>query len=277
MPELPEVELITRALRRHLLGKRIVNTEVRREKLILGSTVDLFVRDLQGAQFLKVHRRGKYIISEFNNSLSLLVHLRMSGRFQLLAHDANLPKFTHVIFYLDDERRLVFSDQRHFGMMKLVRTAELSTAREIAALAPEPLSSSFTSDYLTSVLSKTKRSLKETLLDQTKVTGLGNIYCAEALFLAGVNPLTPGCEFSPRRVQHLRDAIVQVLVESIAFGSTLNIDPENIEDGYFGGPYESGWRVYDREGEPCYKCAARIRRITQGGRSTYYCPRCQRR
>ncbi|MGH9898927.1 MAG: bifunctional DNA-formamidopyrimidine glycosylase/DNA-(apurinic or apyrimidinic site) lyase [Pyrinomonadaceae bacterium] len=277
MPELPEVELITRALRQLVLGRRIVRTEIRRDKLIAGSTVDLFVRNLQNTEFLSVHRRGKYIILEFNNSFSLLVHLRMTGRFQLLTDDASLPKFAHAIFYLDDERRLVFSDQRHFGMMKLIRRNELCTTKEIVSLAPEPFSSDFTSSYLKSVLSKTKRSLKETLLDQTKVTGLGNIYCAEALFLAGANPLTPACEFSLRRIERLHKTIVQVLYESIAFGSTLNIDPENIEGGYFGGPYEGRWRVYDRESEPCYKCSARIRRITQGGRSTYYCPRCQRR
>jgi formamidopyrimidine-DNA glycosylase len=126
-------------------------------------------------------------------------------------------------------------------------------------------------------LQRSRRTLKETLLDQRRVTGLGNIYAAEAMFLARANPFQTASAFSLRRVPKLHRAILDVLDEAIRHGSTLDVDPENIDGSYFGGGYEGRWRVYDREGEPCMACGTRIRRIAHGGRSTYFCPRCQRR
>jgi formamidopyrimidine-DNA glycosylase len=195
----------------------------------------------------------------------------------LLPQEAELPKHTHALFYLDDERRLVFSDQRHFGMMKLLSATEISHTRELRLLAPEPFSADFTPAYLRATFARTRRALKETLLDQTKVTGLGNIYAAEALFLARINPFNIAAEVSPRRIPRLHRAILHVFNESIAHGSTMNVDPENIDGSYYDGGFNGRWRVYDREGQPCDNCRANIRRIVQAGRSTFYCPRCQRR
>ncbi len=143
-------------------------------------------------------------------------------------------------------------------------------------LAPEPFGAEFTPDYLRQTLSRTRRALKEVLLDQTKVTGLGNIYAAEVLFLARVHPFLAAATLSPRRVPRLHRAILDVLSESIAHGSTMNVDPENIDGSYYGGSYEGRWRVYDREGLPCPRCRARVRRVARAGRSTYFCPRCQK-
>jgi formamidopyrimidine-DNA glycosylase len=201
----------------------------------------------------------------------------MSGRFRLLDEEAELPKFTHAIFFLDNDKRLVFSDQRHFGFMKLVRARELEETKELKKLAPEPFSEEFSTTYLANSLSRTRRSIKETILDQTIVSGLGNIYAAEALFISRIKPSLPAADLSKRRVVRLRQTVINVLAESISNGSTLNVDPENIDGSYYGGAYEWKWRVYDREGEPCDECATRIRRISQGGRSTFFCPRCQRR
>lgn len=200
----------------------------------------------------------------------------MTGRFLILPEGAELPKFTHALFRLDDRRFLAFTDQRHFGMMKIVTAAELSLTKELSSLAPEPFSSEFTHDYLLEALQRSRRTLKETLLNQRLVTGLGNIYAAEAMFLARANPFQIASALSRRKVPRLHSAILSVLDEAIRHGSPMNVDPENIDGSYFGGGNSGRWRVYDREGEPCMNCSTQIRRISQGGRSTYFCPRCQR-
>lgn len=277
MPELPEVELVARALKAFIVGRSWTSATVLRPRLLPDSTPKRFAQGCGGASVRDVRRRGKYIIIELDNGRALLVHLRMSGRFLILPPDRPLPKFTHAIFEMDNGQRLIFSDQRHFGMMKLLSTEELDAARELRTLAPEPFSAEFTVDYLRSALARSRRTLKETLIDQSKVVGLGNIYAAEAMFLARTNPFVRAAELAPRRIPRLHRAILDVLAESIAHGSTLNVDPMNIDGSYYGGAYEGRWRVYDREGEPCFVCRACIERVVHAGRSTYFCPRCQRR
>jgi formamidopyrimidine-DNA glycosylase len=277
MPELPEVELVARALDGLVSSRRVVSARLLRPGLAPDTPPAVFARRLRGRLIGRVARRGKHILFEFEGGQTLIAHLRMTGRFLLLPPQAPSPKHTHAVFYLDDERRLVYSDQRHFGMMKLVAAAELAHAKELRLLAPEPFSGDFTPAYLRATFARTRRTLKETLLDQTKVTGLGNIYAAEALFLARINPFNAAAELSPRRLPRLHRAILDVFNESIAHGSTMNVDPENIDGSYYDGGFNGRWRVYDREGEPCLDCRAPIRRITHAGRSTYFCPRCQRR
>jgi len=277
MPELPEVELVARALDNLVRSRRIVAAKLLRAGLAPDTPPAVFARRLRGHRIERVTRRGKHLLFEFERELVLIAHLRMTGRFSLLPLEAALPKHAHAVFYLDDERRLVFSDQRHFGMMKIVGAAELSHTKELRLLAPEPFSDDFTPAYLRTTFARTRRTLKETLLDQTKVTGLGNIYAAEALFLSRINPLKIAAEVSTRRLPRLHRAILDVFNESIAHGSTMNIDPENIDGSYYDGGFNGRWRVYDREGEPCLDCRATIRRIVQAGRSTFFCPRCQRR
>lgn len=277
MPELPEVELVARALDKLLRGRRIMAADLLRARLAPATPAEEFSNLLCGARIEGVGRRGKHVLINLSSSLVLITHLRMTGRFLLLPAEGELPKFTHALFHLEDRQRLAFTDQRHFGMMKIVAAAELSETKELSGLAPEPFSAEFTPDYLYQALQRSRRTLKETLLDQKKVTGLGNIYAAEAMFIARVNPLRTASDLSKRRVPKLHQAILDVLGEAIRHGSTEGVDPENIDASYFGGSNDGGWRVYDREGEPCIVCGARIRRITQGGRSTYFCPRCQRR
>ena len=276
MPELPEVELVTKSLDELVRGRKIIAAELLRERLAPESPTKEFARQLKDAVIKKVWRRGKHILFELDNNRTLIVHLRMSGRFRLLPIERELPKFTHAVFYFQDETRLIFSDQRHFGFMKIVETEKLNEAKEIKKLAPEPFGEDFTAKYFRKVLKTSKKSVKEFLLDQTKVTGLGNIYAAEAMFLAKVNPQVPANEISPVKANRLHKFIVEVLAESIAHGSTLNVDPENIDGSYYGGGYENEWRVYDREGEQCAVCETKIERLKQGGRSSYFCPKCQR-
>ena len=276
MPELPEVELVTRSLDQLVKDRKIIAAELLRERLAPENPPEEFAEKLKNATINFVHRRGKHILFDLDNANTLITHLRMSGRFQLLPIERELPKFTHAVFYFADETRLIFSDQRHFGLMKIVETANLKEAKELKKLAPEPFSGDFNAKYLRDVLKTSKKSLKEFLLDQTKVLGLGNIYAAEAMFLARINPQTPADEVSARKANVLFEKIRDVLNESISQGSTLNVDPENIDGSYYGGGYENHWRVYDRENEPCVNCEKPIARLKQGGRSTYFCPRCQR-
>lgn len=277
MPELPEVELVARSLNKLVSGLRIRKASLLRKRLAPDTTQKKFSRELQNAQINGVHRRGKHVLFDLDNGRTLITHLRMSGRFMLLSADRDDPKFTHAAFYFDDDARLVFQDQRHFGMMKIVRTRELPDTKELAKLAPEPFSDEFNLGYLRERLRSSKRTIKEFLLDQSKVCGLGNIYAAEALFLAGIHPAARSNRLSNPRTQLLLEKIRETLAEAIDAGSTLNVDPENIDGSYYGGGYESSWRVYDREQMPCPVCEAPIVRLKLGGRSSYFCSICQKR
>lgn len=276
MPELPEVELVAKSLDLLIKGRKIIVAELLRERLAPENAPEEFAERLKEATINYIHRRGKHILFDLDNGETLMTHLRMTGRFMLLPVERELPKYSHAVFYFEDETRLVFQDQRHFGMMKIVSTVNLYNSKELKKLAPEPFSDDFTPQYFRDVLKTSKKSLKEFLLDQTKVLGLGNIYASEAMFLAKANPQIPANELSAKKANVLFEKIREVLAESMAHGSTLNVNPENIDGSYYGGGYESRWRVYDREKEPCVNCRTPIRRIVQGGRSTYFCPKCQR-
>jgi formamidopyrimidine-DNA glycosylase len=276
VPELPEVELVARALERAVRGLRFESAKLMRAGLAPETTPREFARRLRGARVVGVGRRGKHILASLDNGETLITHLRMTGSFRLVRARAALPKHTHALFRLEDGRRLAFTDQRHFGLMKLARASELHEVRELRSLAPEPFSEEFTDEYLARTLSRTRRALKDVLLDQTKVTGLGNIYAAEALYVARAHPFVPANEFPRRRVARLRSAIVSVLGEAVAHGAALNVNLEDIDASYYGGGERGRWLVYEREGEPCAQCRAPISRVAHAGRSTYFCPRCQK-
>lgn len=276
MPELPEVEAVARDLARRIAGRTIREAELRRERLAPHTTPKLFASGIAGSNVGRVHRRGKHILVELSNGRTLIVHLRMSGRFMLLGAGDLDPKFAHAVLHFDDGFRLVFDDQRHFGLMKLVETPRLAETRELAKLAPEPFSEEFTPHYLAETLRASNRILKEILLDQTKVCGVGNIYASEAMFLSGISPRRRGSGLSVARCCVLHENIKSVLSEAIDLGVSVQPHPTVIGEGVYGATSETRWRVYDREGEPCTACGAAIRRIRQGGRSTYYCPKCQR-
>jgi formamidopyrimidine-DNA glycosylase len=272
MPELPEVEHVVRALSPAVVGRRIVAAELNLKRIAPGISRPGFDRQLRNSRITSVGRRGKYILFKLESGQVLATHLRMTGKFVSLTLDQPLPPYAHVIFYLDDERRLVFCDMRQFGRMRLFT----KPPKELTTLAPEPLSDDFTEDYFIETLSRSRRPLKQLLLDQTRVLGLGNIYAVEALFLAGVNPMKASNKLSKPRARKLYHAIRDTLQEAIDAGSTLRIDLDDGNGSYFAAP-ERFWRVYERAGEPCVKCGTNIRRVVQGGRSTYYCPKCQPR
>jgi formamidopyrimidine-DNA glycosylase len=292
VPELPEVEHVVRVLRSHVVGRRILASEIKLPKLIAPLSRAQFNRKLKGTTITGVSRRGKYILIEIAGALPhghasdslrqkpalvLAVHLRMTGKFLSLSADEPLPKHAHAIFYLDNDRRLVFCDQRQFGVMKLVSAGRLSKIKGIRELAPEPFSDDFRPEYLKAILSRSRRSLKTLLLDQTRVLGLGNIYAAEALFRAGINPFKIAATLSSRRVERLHQAILDVLSDAISESSTSRVDLEQANGFSYAEAFERFWQVYEREGGPCVNCGTRIRRVNHGGRSTYWCPKCQRR
>jgi formamidopyrimidine-DNA glycosylase len=165
---------------------------------------------------------------------------------------------------------------RQFGRMLVIRKSKLHDTRQLAELAPEPLLDGFSLEYFQKILKSTRRPIKQLLLDQTKILGLGNIYASEALFLAQINPAAVPARLSTERAQRLHSAIQEILREAIDEGSTLRIDLAETDSSYIGTE-ERFWRVYERAGEPCVRCGANIRRIVQGNRSSYYCPKCQRR
>jgi len=277
MPELPEVELVTRFLRSLVCGQRIVRAELVRARLAPHSTPEEFAGALSGTQIKLVARRGKHILFSLDNDRTLVTHLRMSGRFMLLNSDDENPRFTHAVFHFQDGVRLVFQDQRHFGFMRIARTTEIADLPEVKKLAPEPLSDEFSVEYLRASLRASNRAIKEFLIDQSRVCGLGNIYAAEALFLAQVHPSKRTSTLSRQRTALLHQAIREIITEAIDAGSTLNADPSDSDSAYYGGEYERYWRVYAREGLPCVECGAAIKRLKQAGRSTFYCPKCQKR
>ena len=277
MPELPEVEVIVRSLDKLVSNRKIIAAELLRTRLAPADPPQKFAGKLKNSTIKRVHRRGKHILFDLDNGRTLITHLRMSGRFILLPVEDDLPKFTHAIFYFEDETRLVFKDQRHFGMMKIVETADLFETKELKKLAPEPFSDEFDPKYLRAVLKNSKRPLKLVLLDQTKVPGLGNIYASEALFLAKLNPQTRAGKVSAKKTDTLHEKIREVLRDAIAHISASGVNHERVDKSYFKSGMGKEWRVYEKENKPCVVCKTPIVRIKQGGRSSYFCPRCQKK
>lgn len=275
MPELPEVETVRRGLAVRLEGRRLARVEVRRPDLRRPFPPD-FARRLQGRRVLRLDRRAKYIEVFLDDGMVLLVHLGMSGRMVIL--DTPRPPATHdhVVLDTDDGCTVMFSDPRRFGLMELVAEAALDSHPLLASLGPEPLGDDFTGPVLSAALLGRRAPIKTMLLDQRIVAGLGNIYVCEALYRARIDPARRAFSVAGAPAERLVGAIRSVLVEAIAAGGSTLRDyvQSSGELGYF----QHAFAVYGREGAPCPECRCRagVRRIVQGGRSTFYCPKRQR-
>lgn len=279
MPELPEVETVMRGLRQRLEGRVIVRATAHRPDLRWPLPENLQHR-LTGARITGFRRRGKYILMRLAGGDSVLLHLGMSGRIVLTPLRPNMPTpHEHLVLETDEGWRLGFVDPRRFGSVDLVPTPEEEKHRLLAGLGPEPLGPAFTPASLSAALAGKRTPIKAALLDQKVVAGLGNIYVCEALFRARLSPLRSAHTIPGIRAGRLVPAIKETLQDAIAAGgSSLRdyVQPDG-ELGYF----QHAWKVYGREGEPCERCPRRpacpgIRRVTQSGRSTFYCPRTQR-
>lgn len=280
MPELPEVETIVRRLAPRLRGRTVVRAEVRRPNVVR-PTPGRFKRAVTGATIDSVERRGKFLVFRLADGRVWWSHLRMTGKWRLekpqrgREGSAEGP-YVRAVFELDDGQRLSFDDVRTLGEMEVVPLAEWK--RRDAAMGPEPLGPAFKPEDLRERLAASRRSVKELLLDQTKVAGLGNIYVSEALWRARISPRRIARNVGPVRARRLHRAIVEVLQEAVRkAGTTLGESWMNYADSEgVPGAFQEFLNVYDREGEPCRRCRNPIRRIVQGQRSTFYCPRCQR-
>lgn len=268
MPELPEVETTVRGLAKVLEGRTIQSVQQRRPDLRRPFPADLGQR-LTGARVTRLHRRAKYGLVDTDRGDTMIFHLGMSGKWRIDPHE--LGAHDHLVIETSDGRRFALNDPRRFGSVDLAPTHSLDAWGPIAGLGPEP--DALDVPGLRSALAGRKAPIKQLLLDQAIVAGLGNIYACEALYRAGIGPRRAGGSITAPRLGRLVEAIRAVIAEAIAAGgSTLRdfASPDG-ELGYFSKRFS----VYDREGAPC-GCGGAVRRIVQGGRSTFYCPRCQR-
>ena len=270
MPELPEVETSVRGLERVLLGRRLVRAEPRRADLRRAMPVDLRQR-LTGARVTGLGRRAKYGLIETDRDDTLIFHLGMSGRWRISPQDIGVHD--HLILETDDGVTLSLKDPRRFGTLDLMPTTCVEQWPPFKALGPEPLGDALSGSWFRRAFAGRSAAVKLLLLDQRIVAGLGNIYACEALYRAGISPVCAGGSLTLARLKRLAKAIPEVLEEAImAGGSSLRDFAQPDGDlGYFSKQFA----VYDREGELC-GCGGKVKRIVQGGRSTFYCPRCQR-
>jgi len=272
VPELPEVETIRRSLEPAINGLRIASVEVRRRDLRWPIAED-FEGRMIGRTITKLSRRAKYLLMHLDDEQLWVVHFGMSGR---LLHETGEPgggdKHDHVVVGFGKHGRLVFNDPRRFGSMQLYAAADRGF---LAGLGPEPLGDdAFDGEYLFAMGRRTRRCLKDVLMDQRVVAGLGNIYVNEALFLAGLRPKRALRRVTRKDCERLVESVQSVLTEAIEHrGSTISDFLDGI--GRRGG-YQWRRRVYDRGGEPCLACTTTIKAVIVGQRSTFYCPKCQR-
>lgn len=274
MPELPEVETIVRGLRDLILGKEIIDLKIREERVIGFPGAKDFIKGVKGKKILNVKRRGKYIIIILEEKKEVVVHLRMTG--QLLIKPRYLPfdKHTHVIFELNDNMDLRFNNVRKFGRLYFVDDGEWERVGGLAKLGPEPLSDDFTLDKFTKSIRKRKGNIKSLLLNQSFIAGMGNIYTDEALFLSRISPLRRADTLNEREIKELYQAIRKVLNMGIESGGTTFSDYLNANGEK--GSFQDYLKVYNRKGENCLICNTPIIKAQIAGRSTHYCPNCQR-
>ena len=283
MPELPEVETVRRGLAPAMEGSVIAKACVNRPDLRWPFPAEMAAR-LTGQRVLTLRRRSKYILADLASGETLLIHLGMSGRMLIsgdpvgrFVHAHPAPeKHDHVVFDMANGARITFNDPRRFGAMDLMPTANAETHPLLAKLGPEPLGNGFHAPYLAAALKGRASPIKSALLDQRIVAGLGNIYVCETLYRARISPRRRARNLSATRAGGLVAIIRAVLEDAIAAGGSSLRDFRHAtgELGYFQHAFD----VYGREGAPCRSegCAAKIARVVQSGRSSFYCPRCQR-
>lgn len=280
MPELPEVETIARRLRQVILDKKISRVDVRRDKSFQGDLAQVI-----GTTITSVTRKAKVLRLELSSGVSLLIHLKMTG--QLIYDESgkrvggghptddwveSLPsKHTRVVLDFEQPGTLYFNDMRVFGWIKVVTLEEVE--KEMASYAPDITDSQISPKYLVKVFSRRTQPIKQVIMDNAIVAGIGNIYANDALNLAKINPLRPAKSLTKKEVQSLYEAAVAVITKGIELGGATIDNYRNV-DGMAGG-YQDVVRVYQKEGGSCPNCGSKIIRIKQGGRSTFYCPSCQ--
>lgn len=278
MPELAEVETIRRDLQQHVVGDRIVRANLTRPDIVCGPP-ECFVSALQGKHITGTGRQGKILWLCLEDDLALGIHLRMSGQLRLTCNEAALPKHTHLILELTGGSGLIYVDPRRFGRLELLDTRRIDQAALLRNQGTDALSEQLTVKQLLDAAARHSIAIKQFLLDQTHLAGIGNIYACEILHRCRMHPDTPANRITPAQMQRLLDATRRVLSDAIvAGGTTLGDEQYQRLSGTCGG-YQQQLQVYAREGEPCLQpgCSGLIHRTRQAGRSTYFCPACQPR
>ncbi len=285
MPELPEVETVRRGLAPALVGRRIKRAQAKRADLRFPFP-DRFAARLKGRRVDALERRAKYLVARLDNGTVWITHLGMTGRWSIVGAKQQPgdfyyaeppdPTHTHVVIEMEEGPRLEFNDPRRFGYMDLIAEDALDAHPFFKGMGPEPLGNEFHLGFLKKAFAHKKTSVKAALLDQRIIAGLGNIYVVEALHRAGIAPTKEAGRISSVRLERLFHAIRAVLEEAIEAGGSTLSDYASV-DGVQGG-FQHRFRVYDREGEKCFTkdCGGTIIRATHGGRSSFWCRRCQR-
>jgi len=273
MPELPEVEIIRRQLHGELTGARITRCEVLLPRLVTHPSPRTYERALTDSGIRGVNRRGKYLLIDLDDHLELIIHLGMTGSLSLVSRGEERPRHTHLVFYLADGRDLLYVDPRTFGETALVPPGDHRFLRGLHTIGPEPIDEGFTCDVLACALAGSAR-VKSALLDQSRVAGIGNIYADEMLYRAGIHPCRRLDDITPPEIELLHASMREVLNQALSQGGSSVSDYVDLEGE--PGTFQSMHRVYRREGEACLVCCEPIRRMRVAGRSSYYCPHCQR-
>jgi formamidopyrimidine-DNA glycosylase len=279
MPELPEVETVRRGLAPRMVGHRIQRLTQRRKDLRVKLPARFAAR-VEGRTVLGIDRRAKYLLIRLDDGQTVIVHLGMSGRMTL--HDATsaaehpFARHDHVVFDMDNGWQVRFNDARRFGLMLLLPTQTVERHKAFKGLGPEPLDAAFDGAALAARLKGRRTPIKAALLDQKTLVGVGNIYACEALYMSGISPRRSAHTVQGDRAARLVAAIKRVLLRSIDDGgSTLR---DHVQPGGELGYFQARFKVYDRAGAPCptRDCGHMVKRLVQGGRSTFYCAHCQR-
>jgi formamidopyrimidine-DNA glycosylase len=265
MPELPEVEAVCRKLRKHATGAKVAAVHIERQRITSPQDPAEVEGLLAGRSIERIERRGKNILLVLTGGLTVRIHLRMTGNLYVIPDARLRPARSSAWFELADGRGLVFEDTRGLG------TLAIDDGATLAGLGLEPLSRHFTAEALVRLAAQSRQPAKLFLMDQRRIAGLGNIYAAEALFCAGIDPRKTIGAVSRPRLRALHAAIVRILRDAVRSACRAYSRPGGFQEAENFPP-----AVYGREGERCVRCRGAIRRITQGGRSTYYCPKCQR-
>jgi formamidopyrimidine-DNA glycosylase len=270
MPELPEVETIKNELLPQIKGCRFVEVNLLRREALRQLEASEFAPRLCGQRVEDIHRRGKYLLFYLSSGERLILHLKMSGLLLIRPNFAPVEPYTTAIFRLDNGKEIHFCDRRRLGAMWLVKEEN----KLIGKLGPEPLDANFSPQVLSKLLSRHRVPIKVLLCDQHLIAGIGNMYADEALFAAGIHPLTKADSLSSPEVHRLHQAIQAVLERAIR-GKGASTDTYRRPNGELGSAHFE-FQVAHRGGEPCYSCGTLIERIPLRGRGTYFCPNCQR-
>ncbi|HLR68434.1 DNA-formamidopyrimidine glycosylase [Virgibacillus alimentarius] len=274
MPELPEVETIKNTLKRFLLNKTIENVSVYWSNIIkLPDDIEKFKFMLTGQTFQNITRKGKFLLFHLDDYM-LISHLRMEGKYSIDDASTPIKKHTHVIFSLNNNEELRYNDVRKFGTMHVVNKGEELLNKPLNQLGPDPFDKDFTLTYFYEKLNKTDRFIKTVLLDQSIVTGLGNIYVDETLFKAGVHPLKKASRLSKKEIKGIQDQAILTLKEAVEQGGTTIKSYVNGQGEM--GMFQQKLFVYGQENEPCKNCGRPIVKMKVGGRGTHVCIACQK-